>query len=116
MALGISRVLGNLCGSSVGGVWDGASAGRAQDVLLGTTLRPADPQAALGWTATIDMPGRAAAVTLEMDSFLDEWRWTPPDGTATRSQQEPQPEFVVRRMKAAGIDVSKPGVQEEAQP
>ena len=85
-----------------------------QDVLLGTTLRPADPQAALGWDSNdrFARPGRA--VTLEMDSFLDEWRWTPPDGTATRLQDEPQPEFVVQRMKAAGIDISKPGVQEEA--
>ena len=65
-------------------------------------------------TATIDVPGQGAAVTLEMDSFLDEWRWTPPDGTATRLQDEPQPEFVVQQMKAAGIDTSKPGVQEEA--
>jgi len=65
-------------------------------------------------TATIDVPGHDAAVTLEMDSFLEEWRWTLRDGTATHSPHEPPPEFVVQWMKAAGIDFSKPGVQEEA--
>jgi hypothetical protein len=65
-------------------------------------------------TALIDLPSQQAAVTLEFDSFLDQWRWTPPVNETTRSQSEPRPEFVVQLLKAGGIDISKPGVQEEA--
>ena len=65
-------------------------------------------------TATIGLPGLDATATLELDPFREQWSWTPPVERVTGSQSEPRPEFVVRWMKAAGLDISKPGVQAEA--
>jgi predicted Ser/Thr protein kinase len=65
-------------------------------------------------TATIDLPGQGAAMTLEMDAFADKWRLTRPDGQEIQGPFEPPLRLVTPWMRDAGIDISKPGVQEEA--
>ena len=74
------------------------------------------PIAKKAWiaTATIDLPEPKTTATLEFDSFVELWRWAPPVGQATATHDELRPEFVAHWMEAAGIDISKPGVQEEA--
>ncbi len=68
------------------------------------------------WTgiAKIELLDTWRSATLESDLFREEWRWTAPGGEVTRSRDEPRPESVAEWMKAAGIDITKPGVQEEA--
>jgi len=70
------------------------------------------------WTATakIDLPDANESTTLEFDARGEEWRWGRPPvlHPLPRIDREISPRDVVQWMEDAGIDTSRPGVQEEA--
>ena len=71
------------------------------------------------WTATakIDLPGPNDPAILEFDSYRERWIWGRPPAllhSLSRIMGEISPPDVVEWMKDAGIDTSRPGVQEEA--